>query len=95
MFKPMTKKNRSEGISLVFVTFGSHLNDAPLNSWWIDTAASIHNIKGFVTFYRLNEETDERRIVSTLSESFRSCIEFDKGNMSKPRKKGRIIVVIL
>lgn len=52
MFKLMTKKKLERKISLVFVTFGSHLTDAPINSWWIDILASIHDIECSVTFYR-------------------------------------------
>ncbi|KAG7968142.1 hypothetical protein I3843_08G137300 [Carya illinoinensis] len=44
------KKKNLTGISLALVCFESSLVDVPLNSWWIDSGASIHianSLQGF------------------------------------------------
>ena len=52
------KKKNSTGTPLALVCFESSLVDVPLNSWWIDSGASIHianSLQGFVSKRRPSE----------------------------------------
>ncbi|KAG6619845.1 hypothetical protein I3842_13G106500 [Carya illinoinensis] len=52
------KKKNSSGTSLALVCFESSLVDVPLNSWWIDSSASIHitnSLQWFISKRRPSE----------------------------------------
>ena len=54
----LEKKKNSADTSLALVCFKSSLVDVLLNSWWIDSGASIHianSLQGFISKRRPNE----------------------------------------
>ena len=85
-------KNHIEGTPLALVCFESNLVDVPLNSWWIDSGATIH-VSNSLQGFRSKRKPRDKEAVVFMGNGEKALVEFI-GVVRLPLSSGKFLDLV-